>query len=49
MKTWFRFRSRSCVSDRMVEATYAGPVAESYPTQGVADRIVILDRNRAMP
>jgi Protein of unknown function (DUF3221) len=26
-----------------VEATYAGPVAESYPTQGVAGRIVILD------
>jgi Protein of unknown function (DUF3221) len=26
-----------------VEATYAGPVAESYPTQGVAARIVILD------
>ena len=29
---------------QMVEATYAGPVAESYPTQGVAGRIVILDR-----
>ena len=26
-----------------VEATYAGPVAESYPTQGVAGRIVILE------
>ena len=25
-----------------VEATYAGPVAESYPTQGTAGRIVIL-------
>ena len=28
---------------QMVEATYVGPVAESYPTQGVAGRIVILD------
>jgi hypothetical protein len=28
---------------QMVEATYSGPVAESYPTQGVAGRIVILD------
>ncbi len=28
---------------QMVEATYAGPIAESYPTQGVAGRIVILD------
>ena len=28
---------------QMVEATYSGPVAESYPTQGVAARIVILD------
>jgi hypothetical protein len=28
---------------QMVEATYTGPVAESYPTQGVAGRIVILD------
>ena len=27
---------------QLVEATYAGPVAESYPTQGVAGRIVIL-------
>ena len=27
-----------------VEATYTGPVAESYPTQGVAGRIVILDQ-----
>jgi hypothetical protein len=27
----------------VVEATYSGPVAESYPTQGVAGRIVILD------
>ena len=26
-----------------VEATYAGAVAESYPTQGVAGKIVILD------
>jgi hypothetical protein len=30
-----------------VEATYAGPVAESYPTQGVAARIVILDREQS--
>ncbi len=30
---------------QMVEATYAGPVAESYPTQGIAGRIVILDGN----
>ena len=29
-----------------VEATYSGPVAESYPTQGIAGRIVILDENR---
>jgi hypothetical protein len=29
-----------------VEATYSGPVAESYPTQGVAGRIVILDEDR---
>ena len=29
---------------QMVEATYAGPVAESYPTQGIAGRIVILDQ-----
>jgi hypothetical protein len=28
---------------QVVEATYDGPVAESYPTQGVAGRIVILD------
>ena len=28
-----------------VEATYSGPVAESYPTQGVAGRIVILDED----
>jgi hypothetical protein len=32
---------------QMVEATYAGPVAESYPTQGVAGRIVILDRDQS--
>ena len=32
---------------QLVEATYAGPVAESYPTQGVAGRIVILDRNQS--
>jgi hypothetical protein len=32
---------------QMVEATYTGPVAESYPTQGVAGRIVILDEGRA--
>jgi hypothetical protein len=30
----------------VVEATYSGPVAESYPTQGVAGRIVILDEGR---
>ena len=30
-----------------VEATYAGPVAESYPTQGVAARIVILDSEQS--
>jgi len=30
---------------QMVEATYTGPVAESYPTQGVAGRIVILDED----
>jgi hypothetical protein len=29
---------------QMVEATYAGPVAESYPTRGIAGRIVILDQ-----
>ena len=28
---------------QVVEATYTGPIAESYPTQGVAGRIVILD------
>jgi hypothetical protein len=32
---------------QLVEATYAGPVAESYPTQGVAARIVILDREQS--
>ncbi|MCA1847725.1 MAG: YobA family protein [Actinobacteria bacterium] len=31
---------------QVVEATYSGPVAESYPTQGVASRIVILDEGR---
>jgi hypothetical protein len=31
---------------QVVEATYSGPVAESYPTQGVAGRIVILDEGR---
>jgi Protein of unknown function (DUF3221) len=31
---------------QVVEATYSGPVAESYPTQGVAGRIVILDDDR---
>jgi hypothetical protein len=31
---------------QMVEATYSGPVAESYPTQGVAGRIVILEGDR---
>jgi hypothetical protein len=30
-----------------VEATYTGPVAESYPTQGVAARIVILEREQS--
>ncbi len=30
---------------QVVEATYTGPVAESYPTQGVAGRIVILDED----
>jgi hypothetical protein len=30
---------------QVVEATYSGPVAESYPTQGVAGRIVILDED----
>ena len=30
-----------------VEATYAGPVAESYPTQGIAARMVILDREQS--
>jgi hypothetical protein len=30
-----------------VEATYAGPVAESYPTQGTAGRIVILGDDQA--
>ena len=30
-----------------VEATYAGPIAESYPTQGVAGRIVILEGGQA--
>jgi hypothetical protein len=28
---------------QIVEATYTGPVAESYPTQGVAGKIVILE------
>ena len=32
---------------QMVEATYAGPVAESYPTQGTAGRIVILGEDQA--
>jgi hypothetical protein len=32
---------------QLVEATYAGPVAESYPTQGVAGRIVILDSEQS--
>jgi LPXTG-motif cell wall-anchored protein len=31
---------------QVVEATYTGPVAESYPTQGVAGRIVILEESR---
>ena len=30
-----------------VDATYARPVAESYPTQGVAARIVILDSEQS--
>ncbi len=33
---------------QMVEATYAGPVAESYPTRGIAGRIVILEGGRAV-
>ena len=32
--------------EQTVEATYAGPVVESYPTQGVAGRIVILAESR---
>jgi Protein of unknown function (DUF3221) len=32
---------------QVVEATYSGPVAESYPTQGVAGRIVILEEGRS--
>ena len=31
---------------QLVEATYSGPVAESYPTQGIAGRIVILEGGR---
>jgi len=31
---------------QMVEATYGGPVAESYPMQGIASRIVILEGDR---
>ena len=31
---------------QLVEATYSGPVAESYPTRGVAGRIVILEGGR---
>ena len=31
---------------QMVEATYSGPIAESYPSQGTAGRIVILDEDR---
>ena len=31
---------------QMVEATYAGPVGESYPTQGIAGKIVILEETR---
>ena len=31
----------------MVEAPYAGPVAESYPTLGTAGRIVILGEGQA--
>ncbi len=31
---------------QVVEAIYAGPVAESYPTQGIAGRIVILAEGR---
>jgi hypothetical protein len=31
---------------QMVEATYDGPVAESYPTRGIAGRIVILKGGR---
>ncbi len=32
---------------QLVEATYAGPVAESYPTQGTAGRIIILGEDQA--
>ena len=31
---------------QLVEASYSGPVAESYPTRGVAGRIVILEGGR---
>jgi hypothetical protein len=31
---------------QMVEATYIAPVAESYPWQGRAGRIIILDGGR---
>ncbi len=30
---------------QVVEATYSGPVAESYPAQGIAGRIVLLDED----
>ncbi len=33
----------SLKAGQQVEATYTGAVAESYPTQGVAGKIVILD------
>ena len=32
---------------QVVEATYSGPVAESYPTRGIAGRIVLLDEDGA--
>jgi hypothetical protein len=34
---------------QLVEALYAGPVAESYPTQGLAGNIVILDDSQSAP
>lgn len=34
---------------QLVEATYAGPAAESYPTQGIAGRILILEESTGNP